>query len=144
LVTVSGIYNGQASVNFLSQYLSDGSVGGTIIGDVTGSKNSTEIALDDVAQTIKLDAINNVEITNANLKIDGVQYSWMNSQGAAGTVLTNDGSGNLSWALPNGGWSLAGNTGTTPGTNFIGTTDNQDFVVKTNMQKQYECLPMEI
>lgn len=29
-------------------------------------------------------------------------------------------------------WSLTGNTGTTAGTNFIGTTDAQDFVIKTN------------
>jgi hypothetical protein len=29
-------------------------------------------------------------------------------------------------------WSLAGNSGTTPGTNFIGTTDNQDVVFKAN------------
>jgi len=28
-------------------------------------------------------------------------------------------------------WSLTGNTGTTAGTNFIGTTDNQDLVFKT-------------
>ncbi len=31
-----------------------------------------------------------------------------------------------------GGWGLNGNAGTTPGTNFIGTTDSQAFVVKTN------------
>ncbi|HSD14858.1 MAG TPA: hypothetical protein VLB74_09445 [Flavobacterium sp.] len=31
----------------------------------------------------------------------------------------------------NGGWSLTGNTGTTAGTNFIGTTDAQDLRVKT-------------
>jgi hypothetical protein len=30
------------------------------------------------------------------------------------------------------GWKLTGNTGTTAGTNFIGTTDAQDFMVKTN------------
>jgi hypothetical protein len=30
------------------------------------------------------------------------------------------------------GWSLDGNAGTTAGTNFIGTTDAQDFVIKTN------------
>lgn len=30
------------------------------------------------------------------------------------------------------GWSLAGNTGTDPVTNFIGTTDAQDFVLRTN------------
>ncbi|WP_374444062.1 hypothetical protein [Epilithonimonas sp.] len=29
-------------------------------------------------------------------------------------------------------WSLTGNTGTTPGTNFIGTTDSKDLVFKTN------------
>lgn len=29
-------------------------------------------------------------------------------------------------------WSLVGNSGTTAGTNFIGTTDAQDFIVKTN------------
>lgn len=30
------------------------------------------------------------------------------------------------------GWSLTGNAATTPGTNFIGTSDAQDFVIKTN------------
>ncbi|HLP52174.1 MAG TPA: hypothetical protein VK154_14895, partial [Chitinophagales bacterium] len=29
-------------------------------------------------------------------------------------------------------WELTGNASTTPGTNFIGTTDNQEFVVKSN------------
>lgn len=29
-------------------------------------------------------------------------------------------------------WNLTGNTGTTAGTNFIGTTDSEDFVLKTN------------
>jgi hypothetical protein len=35
-------------------------------------------------------------------------------------------------ALGGSGWSLTGNAGTTAGTNFIGTTDAQDFMVKTN------------
>ena len=30
------------------------------------------------------------------------------------------------------GWSLSGDAGTTAGTNFIGTTDAQDFIIKTN------------
>lgn len=30
------------------------------------------------------------------------------------------------------GWGLTGNAGTTPGTNFIGTTDNKDLIFKTN------------
>ncbi len=31
-----------------------------------------------------------------------------------------------------GGWSLTGNAGTTAGTNFIGTTDAEDFIIKVN------------
>ncbi len=31
-----------------------------------------------------------------------------------------------------GDWSLTGNAGTTPGTHFLGTTDAQDLVIKTN------------
>ncbi len=29
-------------------------------------------------------------------------------------------------------WSLSGNTGTTPGANFVGTSDNKDLIFKTN------------
>jgi len=32
----------------------------------------------------------------------------------------------------NSNWTLNGNAGTNPSTNFIGTTDNQDFVIKRN------------
>jgi hypothetical protein len=35
----------------------------------------------------------------------------------------------------NAQWSLTGNTGTTPATNFLGTTDNQPLVFKTNNQE---------
>jgi hypothetical protein len=38
-----------------------------------------------------------------------IGYTLPTSQGAASTVLTNDGSGNLSWALPGGGGSTFGN-----------------------------------
>jgi hypothetical protein len=34
------------------------------------------------------------------------------------------------------GWNLSGNSGTTPGTNFIGTTDAQPLVLKTNSTEQ--------
>ena len=33
---------------------------------------------------------------------------------------------------PHTGWSLTGNSGTTAGTNFVGTSDSVDFVSKTN------------
>jgi hypothetical protein len=34
------------------------------------------------------------------------------------------------------GWNTAGNTGTTPATNFIGTTDNQPLTIRTNNTEQ--------
>jgi hypothetical protein len=68
------------------------------------------------------------------VKIKNVAYSFPSNQASANQVLTNDGAGNLSWATASGanGWSLSGNSGTTAGTNFIGTNDNRDLVFKTN------------
>lgn len=37
-------------------------------------------------------------------------------------------------------WTLTGNAGTLPGTNFIGTTDNQDFILKTNASERMRVL----
>ena len=51
---------------------------------------------------------------------DGLEWNAMNSQNSiAGT---------------DGDWSLIGNAGTTPSTNFVGTTDNVPLVFKTNNQ----------
>lgn len=40
----------------------------------------------------------------------------------------------LKWIAntPAGAWLLVGNAGTVPGVNFLGTTDAQDFIIKTN------------
>jgi hypothetical protein len=61
--------------------------------------------------------------------------AWLNP-GSNGDVLTLS-SGLPVWSAPSGGgggtgWGLTGNSGTTAGTNFIGTTDAKDWVVKTN------------
>ncbi|HNW90132.1 MAG TPA: hypothetical protein PKN48_10750 [Bacteroidales bacterium] len=67
----------------------------------------------------KLDIIGNIKIT------DGTQ--------GANKVLTSDANGLATWQTASvAGWSLLGNSGTTAGTNFIGTTDAIDFVIKTN------------
>ncbi|MBK9247461.1 MAG: tail fiber domain-containing protein [Ignavibacteria bacterium] len=72
---------------------------------------------------------------NGNLiRIKNIPYSFPAAQGTAGTVLTNNGSGTLTWASPND-WSLTGNTGTIDGTNFIGTTDNKPINFRVNNQK---------
>lgn len=52
--------------------------------------------------------------------------------GANGSVLTISG-GLPTWSSPNGlFWGLTGNSGTDPATNFIGTTDAKDLVIRTN------------
>ncbi len=53
---------------------------------------------------------------------------------ATGMVLTSDATGTATWATlpsaPTTGWGLTGNAGTTPGANFIGTTDNKALIFK--------------
>lgn len=39
------------------------------------------------------------------------------------------------------GWSLTGNTGTTPGANFLGTTDNQALEIQVNGQRALRVEP---
>ena len=43
-----------------------------------------------------------------------------------------------SWTtFASSGWSLTGDTGTNPTTNFLGTTDNQDFIIATNDTERF-------
>jgi hypothetical protein len=56
---------------------------------------------------------------------------------AVGFVPVSDANGTMAWTDPatvvgNVGWSLTGNAGTVPGTNFIGTTDNNALEIRTN------------
>lgn len=75
----------------------------------------------------KLDVAGNIRFSGALMP--------NNIAGTAGQVLTSNGAGAApTWANPAGGggsgWSLTGNAGTVPGTNFIGTTDDKDLVFK--------------
>jgi hypothetical protein len=68
----------------------------------------------------------------AGAQAANIAYTLPLTQGAANTVLTNNGSGALSWNNSNTfDWTLVGNSGTTAGTNFLGTIDNVDLVFKT-------------
>ena len=85
------------------------------------------IGIGEIAPTTKLE-INNGTTNGAIKIVDGTQ--------GAGKILTSDANGLATWqdlATGTGNdWSLVGNSGTMAGTNFIGTTDVQDFIVKTN------------
>lgn len=112
----------------------DNSSGGTsiLIGDDTstgGYSNSIAIgksATNTAANQLLIDD----SYTQFNMR--GVNY-FMPSSGATsnGQVLSSDTSGNLSWTTISN-WGLTGNSGTTAGTNFVGTTDAVDLVFKTN------------
>jgi hypothetical protein len=50
-----------------------------------------------------------------------------------GRILQSDASGNLSWLNPSAlAWALTGNSGTNPAVNFLGTTDAQPLVIRTD------------
>ena len=52
--------------------------------------------------------------------------------GTAGQILTGNGAALAPTWTDGTFWNLTGNAGTTAGTNFLGTTDAKDFVIKTN------------
>lgn len=57
------------------------------------------------------------------------------SSGALGALYIKTGGADTAWVdvlSSTSGWSLTGNAGTTAGTNFLGTTDAQDVVIKRN------------
>ena len=71
------------------------------------------------------------------VKATGLILSNLKNNAALDSVLTTDTLGNLKLkslgaVLASSGWGLTGNAGTTPATNFIGTTDNNDIVFKRN------------
>jgi hypothetical protein len=54
-----------------------------------------------------------------NLQYDGAEQKWI--------IISNSNTGG-------GGWALNGNSGTNPANDFIGTADNQPFIIKSNNQ----------
>ncbi len=68
--------------------------------------------------------------TNAKLDVFG-QIKIVDTTLGANKVLTSDVNGLARWETLNA-WSLTGNAGTSETNNFIGTTDNKGFAIRTN------------
>src|SRR5258706_434449 len=85
-------------------------------------KGNGNVGIGTITPTSKLEVNGSMKIT------DGTQ--------GAGKILVSDATGLASWQAPSGSsvnaWGLTGNVGTIPATNFMGTTDNQDVVFKSN------------
>ncbi len=52
--------------------------------------------------------------------------------GAEGQVLTSGAGGVPGWSTPSQDWALTGNGGTTPGTNYVGTSDAEELEIHVN------------
>lgn len=102
--------------------------------DIVFEPNSSEV--------MRIMSTGNVGIgtTNALDKLHIVGHLRMvDGNQANGYIMMSDANGTGTWTDPSalGGddWHLTGNSGTTTGTNFIGTTDNQDLMFKVNNQQ---------
>ena len=81
--------------------------------------------------------------TTLGIADGGVTPAKLNATGSSvGDVLTSDGT-NAFWRSlpPTNAWSLSGNAGTSPATNFLGTTDNQPVVLKVNGNRALRLEP---
>lgn len=77
----------------------------------------------------------------AQAQATDINYIMPSSQGAASSILTNDGTGILSWTSgSNIAWALTGNSGTNAANNFAGTSDAVDFVLRANNSERLRLL----
>lgn len=115
--------------------------GNKVIGtaDSTGFKiyTNNQLRVSVPADGIKEDATNNVKMLMWNPTTKDLYWRTLDSIGVLGCLKLYDSAG-VKWIRDTcggsggSGWLLTGNAGTTPGTNFLGTTDNQDLVIKRN------------
>ena len=87
-----------------------------------------KFGLGERAPTEKLDVVGNVKFSGALMPA--------NLPGSSGQVLTSAGAGTApTWTTPltvSSVWLLGGNSGTSPSTNYIGTSDGQPVVFRTS------------
>ena len=110
--------------------------GNKVIGtsDSTGFKiyTNNQLRVTVPANGIKEDSTNNVKMLMLNPTTKELFYRTLDSIGVLGCLKLYDSAG-VKWirdtcSYSGSQWLLTGNSGTTAGTNFLGTTDDQDLV----------------
>ena len=106
--------------------------------NLRGATTTSEIGFnamgDSTMRTIMtLDGHGNISLPDYS----GTKWQVSDTTGYKALVVDNAGNVRKSNSYPGGGssgtaWSLTGNAGTTPTTNFVGTTDNQELALRTN------------
>lgn len=114
-----------------AQTAGSGPIGATGVTGVTGSTGFIGIT---GATGIGTNGTNGVDGATGSIGITGATGN-VGDTGATGTIGSTGATG-----VDLGHWSLIGNAGTAPGTNFIGTTDAVDFVTMTNNDERIRVL----
>ena len=132
----SALYNNttgshNTAIGYCAQILEADLINATAIGSFATVGASNSLVLGNAANV-------GIGTSTPAAKLDvhgtsGTTLKIVDGNQAAGKVLTSDASGNASWHTAGGSsWSLTGNAGTSAGTDFIGTTDDIDVVIKRN------------
>jgi hypothetical protein len=121
-------------------------IGGFAQGWIGGTSSNSLVAYN---STLGLTTLNvGIGTTNptAQLHTTGtVRFTGVVANNAQNRILVQDGNGNVFYrdlnSINANNWSVLGNLGTNPATNFLGTTDNQRLVFRTNNTEKMTITP---
>lgn len=96
--------------------------------------------------SVNTDSILNGTIVAADINNNSVQQRISGTCSAGSSIASILANGTVTCEnddVGNTGWSLTGNAGTLPGTNFIGTSDNKPIVFKANNITALQLIPVD-
>ena len=130
LVSGAAAANAAGSQNYPGTIVKRDGLGNFSAGNMNGSFTGNGAGITNLPTTSLAGTISGSQIAAG-----AVGAAQLNASApSSGQVLTYNGSG-LAWNTPavtGGAWSLTGNAGTTPGVNFIGTTDSKLLELRAN------------
>ncbi len=100
--------------------------------------NTNTLRIDGLSSTLGGSFIANPTLNTHKLTfVDANGDLWSMPNGTSGQVLSISAAGVPTWTTAvTTDWTLTGNLGTNPNINYLGTNDNQDFVLRTNANER--------